>query len=593
MSRISFMVAAVVAGTIAFAGVASADPSPGALVQLPPPAACLSTTAASGCSAFGLAGVRVTGARSLAVSDDGRDVYVGGLSGGGAFLSRSATGTLAAFGGADAYETAAYATHGAGLFGAVLNNYDDNGEVSAFARGADGTPVLVTLARDNCSFGDMGCLNDNGLYRVVDVAVAPDGTHLYAAADSGGGSLAGSLTAFTVDPGTQAIAEVQCVPSASGSSSCTGTPTPALGGANGVVTSPDGRFVYATGAKRDSVVGFNVVQSGAGAGQIGNEVDCLWAVAATSECRQVPLVGEPAAIAMSPDGRDLYVASRLGGISALRRDTTSGVLGFTQCVTASAVGPCSVDSELAGSTFDVAVSPDGRYVYVAGGDGARNGYVISYARDAATGALARIGCVTNLPMADCTTAAGLAGANNLAISPDGAFVYVAAFAGGDGNGALAAFRVQQPQIECLASGPPCQGPPIVKDTTAPHSRVSGLRRRVKAKALKGFHGTASDDRGVARVEVSLVRLRGGARIARATCRALTSRGRFHALKVRHGRCSPSGFLRAKGTTRWSFALKHRLPKGSYVLTVRATDAAGNAESGFSSRKHDRVAFTVT
>jgi hypothetical protein len=47
-------------------------------------------------------------------------------------------------------------------------------------------------------------------------------------------------------------------------------------------------------------------------------------------------------------------------------------------------------------------------------------------------------------------------------------------------------------------------------------------------------------------------------------------------------------LRAKGTTRWSFTLRHRLPKGSYVLTVRAIDRAGKVAG-----RRARVAFTVT
>jgi 6-phosphogluconolactonase (cycloisomerase 2 family) len=593
-SRSSLIVAAVVSAMFVLAGVASADPPPGALVQLAPPAACLSTTAAGGCSPFG-SGIGVSGAQALAVSDDGRDVYVGGVTAGESFLSRSATGALTAFGGSDAVATFAYATHGAGLFGGTGMNSVDNGGVTAFARDASGTPVLVNRVADRCAVGasSADCLADIGLFGVTDVAVAPDGRSLYAAGEAGGGNLVGALTTFTIDSATQAITEVQCVPSERAALGfCDSTPAPALKYTLAVVTSPDGKFVYASGEDKFSVVGFNVVQGGANAGQIGSQVDCLWAATATSDCRQVPAVGQPDALAISPDGRDLYAASLVGGVSVLHRDVLSGVLAFTQCISAAGGDPCTADPALTGVTRDVAVSPDGRSVYVAGGDGGQGGYVISYARDASTGALTRIGCVTNFPTSGCTTAAGLADAVKLAVSPDGAFVYVTAHSGGDGRGAVAAFRVQPPVVACPLSGSPCPGPPLM-DRIAPRSRVSGLKRRVKAKALRGFRGTASDDHAVARVAISLVRLQGGARIARATCSALTSHGRFHALKMRRGRCSVSGFLRAKGTTRWSFALKHRLPKGSYVLTVRATDAAGNMETSFSSHKGDRVAFTVT
>ena len=47
--------------------------------------------------------------------------------------------------------------------------------------------------------------------------------------------------------------------------------------------------------------------------------------------------------------------------------------------------------------------------------------------------------------------------------------------------------------------------------------------------------------------------------------------RFRRVK---GRCSPTVFLRARGTTRWSLKLPAALPAGSFAIYARATDTAG-------------------
>jgi len=136
--------------------------------------------------------------------------------------------------------------------------------------------------------------------------------------------------------------------------------------------------------------------------------------------------------------------------------------------------------------------------------------------------------------------------------------------------------------------PPTASPP---SNDRPTSRIVGLAASVRARKLKRFHGTARDaDDGVKRVDVALVQLLGGARAARKSCRALTSSGRLKRVAPVRGRCRPSIYLRAKGATKWSFTLRRRLPRGRYVLYSRATDKAGQRESGF---KHgNRRAFRV-
>lgn len=127
----------------------------------------------------------------------------------------------------------------------------------------------------------------------------------------------------------------------------------------------------------------------------------------------------------------------------------------------------------------------------------------------------------------------------------------------------------------------------------PHSRILGLKRRISSRRLQRFHGKASDSDGIARVDIGLLRLVGGARVSSAKCLALRRGGRFKSVKRRHGKCSRPTFVRAKGTTRWSFKLSTGLPRGTYVLFSRAVDRTGKKETSFSARRGNERGFRVT
>lgn len=72
---------------------------------------------------------------------------------------------------------------------------------------------------------------------------------------------------------------------------------------------------------------------------------------------------------------------------------------------------------------------------------------------------------------------------------------------------------------------------------------------------------------VRRVAVSI------ARVQRKGCRFVTRKGLLQ--KTRS--CRRPTLMRARGTKRWRFAMRARLPRGNYRIVVRATDAAGNKE----------------
>lgn len=113
--------------------------------------------------------------------------------------------------------------------------------------------------------------------------------------------------------------------------------------------------------------------------------------------------------------------------------------------------------------------------------------------------------------------------------------------------------------------------PGVGTNVAPQAKLARLAKSIKAKKLKGFKGTASDDKGVAKVEIGVLQLKG------SKCRQLTAKGRFASLS----KCAePTTFLAAKGTTKWTFKLRKRFAKGTYVVFARAIDSAGMAQGGF-------------
>ncbi len=146
------------------------------------------------------------------------------------------------------------------------------------------------------------------------------------------------------------------------------------------------------------------------------------------------------AIAISPDGRNVYVAaSGSDAIAVFDRSRATGALtqpkGKAGCV-ASAAGHakgargCGLAIGL-DAPNSVAVSPDGKNVYATTRDGAS---VIAFHRNRVTGQLRQLppsasGCISGLPIPGCTAGRALKWPDVVVVSPDGKNVYVGDFAG--------------------------------------------------------------------------------------------------------------------------------------------------------------------
>jgi hypothetical protein len=101
---------------------------------------------------------------------------------------------------------------------------------------------------------------------------------------------------------------------------------------------------------------------------------------------------------------------------------------------------------------------------------------------------------------------------------------------------------------------------------------------------------------IVRVEVAVLKITPGARPAakaKPTCEWLSGHNAtFTHIAPLDGVCAQPLWLRATGIANWSYQLDKPLPKGDYVLYVRAVDRAGAANSNFSAAAHTRVTFHV-
>lgn len=233
----------------------------------------------------------------------------------------------------------------------------------------------------------------SGLSNPVAVAASPDGRHVYVA-----DSIGDSLATFERDPLTDALEWIDVL--VDGVDGVDG-----LDGASGIALSPDGRHVYVAGEGDNGIAVFSR--------------DAATGVLTFVEVRESPAVGinhldGAAAVAVSPDGAHVYVASRWdNAIAVFSRDAVSGSLAFQGGPRDGVDGVDGLD----GAT-SVAVSRDGRNVYAAGLD---DDAVAVFSRDRASGALTFV----ESPRDGVGAVDGLAAAIAVSLAPDGSRLYAA------------------------------------------------------------------------------------------------------------------------------------------------------------------------
>jgi DNA-binding beta-propeller fold protein YncE len=296
------------------------DRSSGVLRQVPGEAGCIVATARPrGCRR----GRGFRGYHSVAVSPDGRNVYVGSS-------------------GSDA--------------------------VAVFARNRSTGALTQLRGKAGCVSRSRreGCARGRGLFAAAHVVVSPDGRSVYVAASSGVAAFArnrhtGRLAQLRGRAGCISQFERQCAQGRGLEAER----------AESLALSPNGRTLYVGTTTcfvrcRGSIAVFGRQPKRGALTQLPGKAGCVTERVRRhcARTRKLPLVES---IAVSGDGRSLYVASR-SGVAAFARNRSTGALaklsGRAGCVTPFGRRPCSRGTGVSDS-LTVAVSRDGRNVYVA------------------------------------------------------------------------------------------------------------------------------------------------------------------------------------------------------------------------------------
>ncbi|MEA2494979.1 MAG: hypothetical protein QOJ29_2890, partial [Thermoleophilaceae bacterium] len=464
------------------ASAASAATNPGGLLQLPPPNDCVSSTPGSNCGTVVNGGLG--SARSVAVNPGGANAYVASSAGSLSTFGRNGqTGALsftACVKDPSSTEACPSNTNRPLAQAAWVVATDDfvyvasrtGNAVTEFSRDA-GTGQLtligcISQTGANSAGGPL-CQSSSGLTGVDRLALSDDGNNLYAVSPSNS-----SLATLNI-AGNGTLSAGSCLRgTASTDVACGTTPVPGLNGANAVEVAPDGLTVHVTATSTSGNVSYLTSYTRGSGGSL-TQSQCFHSSGAASDpdvaappcnANPAPVFGLNGAdgVRTSPDDKNVYVASASGtsgptfgnSLVTFNRNTTTGALSGNRCLhdPAATVENCGASTTAVGlkGAFDIALTPDGQSLYVTARDG---NDVAEFSRNTGTGNVTQLAgndaCIGGAGNTDCTgnnTAKGLSGASGIALSPTGFFAYVAA----PGSSAVAEFMVERAPT-CSAVGP--------------------------------------------------------------------------------------------------------------------------------------------
>ncbi len=445
--RLTSVIVAALATTGMLLGPAADAAVTGSLKQLAVPNNCIKQGGGE-CTTG-----RIGGGDSVVVSPDNKNAYSASAANGGvAVYSRASTGELTQLAGANGCITndgsAGACTDGRAFVqpawlavsadGQNVYTVASNSNAIAVMSRDGTTGALTQLAgTSGCvqeGVGPDGCFAAVGLSNPVGAAVSPDGKSVYAVSN-----ISSAIAEFSraVDGSlTQLSAPNSCI---GADAACTaGTH---LNAAYAVVVSPDNKNVYVAAFNSNAIVTFSrdtstgALTQGACINQDGS-----------GGCSAATGIDGPVSLAMSPNGKNLYVASyNTPEIALFKRDTTTGALKQLSdphdCIAES--GPdCAHAKGFSGGGGFVrpTVTSDGRFVYVAS-EGADA--VSEFSRSSTSGALKQLAkpnrCVSELGDDGCRDGTGLDGAGSVAVSTNKTGAW-SLYVGSIDEGAIAEFK---------------------------------------------------------------------------------------------------------------------------------------------------------
>jgi DNA-binding beta-propeller fold protein YncE len=291
----------------------------------------------------------------------------------------------------------------------------------------------------NGSYLDRGvCRRVDDLDGIDDIVVSPDGRHLYALMP-----WRNTLMAFSRDQRTGELrplaGRARCMRRNPGMK-C--NRARAFAGPRGAAITPDGRTLYVSAETSSAVSVFARNRRNGALRQRAGQAGCI-ANSPDSGCRDVRRLDSPGAIVVTKDGRNVYVAPFYSGVVVLARKAGLTQLPGRRGCAAELDRGCAPARALEyGVWKSMALSPDGRHLYVASPydtDSSPRGALAVFER-MRDGTLRQLpgaaGCLVDPPpseddpnfefYADCGAARALTVPTSVAVTPNGRWVYVAA-----------------------------------------------------------------------------------------------------------------------------------------------------------------------
>ena len=311
------------------------------------------------------------------------------------------------------------------------------------------------------------CADAKALANASDVVMSPDGNTVYTAGRqvSGGGIAVFDRGANGVL--TQKVGTAACVNDVDTGNGCAdGSHLEPLA----LAITDDGKSLYAAsysnpglGGVNNSVTAFDINPDDTitqKAGQAG----CFTETGSGGDCTQAPGLNQPVDISVTPDGKNVYVASDIeenngttdiGTMTVFNRDITTGALtrpaGAAGCFAAEGAHGCTEADGLYRPFGGMAATDDAVYVGSTGRTGAPGALVVLN-RDPSNGSLGQTDaedCWASDELTGCVELSTLGNIRSIAVSPDGDSLY----AGGD---AITIFNRNDgnPPDTTIESGPP-------------------------------------------------------------------------------------------------------------------------------------------
>ena len=451
------LIAILALGLLAPATTAHA--ATGALTQLPGTDGCVSQDGSGGLCTDGSA---LNGALALAASKDGKSIYVASFSSSAvAVFARNKNrkagplGALTQLAGADACvndDGSDGCTVGIGVENPFAIAVAEDGK-NVYVAGSTSDAVASFARTKNKKQGAVGaltqlegtaaCVSEDGtsglcedgvaLDRPTGVMIPRDGKHVYVAADD---SESVVILARNKKQRDGPVGGLEQLAGQDGCVSEDGTGDECVDGKGllsgiGMVTSPDGKFVYVASFGGTIAVFSRNKKTGVLTQLTGTD-GCVSRDGSGGDCVDGRGLNGVRSLAMSKDGRHLYGASELANaVAVFSRDKKTGVLtqltGTNGCIHETGADGCADGKALLGPR-GIAITKDGKTVYAAS---VSSHAVAIFARDKGSGALTQLagadGCVSeDGTSGDCVDGVGLQGANSVLVSNDGKNVYVAA-----------------------------------------------------------------------------------------------------------------------------------------------------------------------